>query len=89
MREAPLDTTPAPWYTVGIDAHRENHMAEKMDETLRFVIQDFERRFPKSRPLCVLACRGAADEHWLVFHPNDLTHPFASVDKDGEGFEHV
>jgi hypothetical protein len=65
-----------------------NH-APKMDATLRIVIEDFERRFKKSRPLCVLARRGAADEQWLIFHPNDLTRPFASVDKDGEGYEHL
>jgi hypothetical protein len=60
-----------------------------MDETLRFVIQDFERRWKGTHPYCVLACRGAADEHWLVFHPEDLKNPVASVDKDGEGYEHL
>jgi hypothetical protein len=31
----------------------------------------------------------AADEQWLIFHPNDLIRPFASVGKDGVGYEHV
>jgi hypothetical protein len=68
----------------GIEDH-----GPKMDAMLRIVITDFERRFHNTRPLCVLACREAADEHWQIYHPNDLTHPWATIDKDAEGFLHV
>jgi hypothetical protein len=67
-------------------------MVNKMDVTLRCAIQDFERRYNGLHPVCILACRGGADEHWQLFHPDALKQdepmPLFTIDKDGVGYEH-
>jgi hypothetical protein len=65
-----------------------NRIRYHMDVILRNVIEVCEKEW-KTRPRCVLACRGASDEHWQVWHPARMgteDHPAYTVDKDGEVF---
>jgi len=67
----------------GIEDH-----STKMDKTLRIVIADFQARFGQP-PICVLLHADTPRERWFVYHPAKMDRPFASVDKDGKGYEHV
>ena len=63
-----------------------------MDVILRNVVKTCEDKW-KLRPVCILACQGAADEHWQVWHPvkwaKGENSPHYTIDTEGECFQHV
>jgi hypothetical protein len=59
----------------------------RMDQVLRNVIEECEKKWA-TRPRVVLACAGFDDEHWQVFHPEDMVNPAYTIDKDAIAYEH-
>jgi hypothetical protein len=62
-----------------------NRARYHMDVIVRNVIEVCEKEW-KTCPRCVLACQGASDEHWEVWHPDRTSGPAYTIDKNGEVF---
>ena len=60
----------------------------RMDEVMRNVVNHCYVDWG-TRPRVVLACQGAADEHWQVFHPRNMEDPVFTIDKDNIAYQHA
>lgn len=49
-------------------------------ETLRDYVTKLEREWG-TRPIVVLACSGGSDEHWQIWHPDDVKAGFQGEER--------
>jgi hypothetical protein len=55
-----------------------NTQVQVIDATLRASLIELRQRWGVS-PFSVLACAGYADEHWQIYHPEDLVKAMSNL----------